>query len=70
MLEHVQIVEINMIFNMILEHKPWASLAKNEKVKTYIVLCDLLMNIHVTQSKTKFSTFSDDSTVSSCMLIL
>lgn len=36
---------------------------------TYIVLCDLLMNIHVSQTETQLSTLSDDSTVG-CSAVL
>lgn len=36
---------------------------------TYIFLCDLLMDLHVSQSQTQVSTLSNNSAVSSCALL-
>ena len=36
---------------------------------TYILLCDLLMDVHVTQPQAELATLSDDSTVCSSPLV-
>lgn len=37
-------------------------------VSTYVLLCDLLVNIHISQSKTHLSSLSNNNTVGRCFL--